>query len=166
MDDSDKSGVVEDTSVEAAPEYVQKTQAEINEIVGRERFNSAEKVRRELEAKHKAEIEKLKLGETQAVGGMKGSENVDIDEIYQQVSTKMQADMDSKATQAEVEARQSEMQRVADTYFSKLKSGKDKYEDFDDVLGDFEHAAFPQLVHAVSGLEMQQTLCTSWQIRR
>lgn len=151
MDDANKVDVVDE--VDSAPEYVKKTQEEINAIIGREKFEAAEKVRRELETAHKAELDKLKTGQTQAMGGMRDSSNVDIDAIYQQVASKFAQDMQGKQAEEAEAARQAEMQRIADNYFSKLKAGGEKYSDFEEIMGDFDHAEHPQLVYAVSNLE-------------
>ncbi len=130
------------------------TQEEVDRVVKREKAELAAreaKIRQELQAAHAAELDKLKTGQTAALGGMTGS--VDTEKLYQDFSTKFQRDLRAQQDAIAAEAREAEMRRVADTYFSKLKAAKERYNDFDEIMGDFEHEAFPQIVHAVSGME-------------
>jgi hypothetical protein len=128
------------------------TQAEVDAIVGREKAEAAARARRELEATHQADIEKLRSQSSQNMGGMQQSQ-IDTEAIKNQIKSEFMQDMQAKEAQYRQEQREEEMQRVAATYFSKLSSGKEIYDDFDEIVGDFKHTAFPHLVHAVSGMD-------------
>jgi len=128
------------------------TQDDVNRTVKREKAEVEERVRRELETAHKAELAKLKSGEVQSMGGM-NTGAVDTDAIYNEIREKLQADVSAKESEAAKARHEAEMQSVADRYFDGINRGKTKYNDFEEILGDFDHAEFPQLVHAVSGLE-------------
>lgn len=127
------------------------SQADLDRVVKREKLEAEERVRRDLEAKHKLELAKFKSGDEQSMGGMMSPD--DKQQIIQDLRSQFEAENKALLEKQKAEAHEREMQGVADTYFSKLNSGKEKYSDFDDVLGDFDHAQFPQLVHAVSGLD-------------
>jgi hypothetical protein len=46
-----------------------------------------------------------------------------------------------------------EMDRVANSYISKMEQGKQAYEDFEEVTKEFDPTAFPQLTYLVSGID-------------
>ncbi len=148
-DENDLSGA---TSV-TPPVIEQKaiTQEELDRVVKREKAETAARVRQELELAHRAELEKLKTGQTQNLGGM--TDSVDPNKIYEQVAGKFREEMQLEQDRQAKAQHEAEMKRIADNYFSKLSTGKDRYNDFDEMVGDFDHTAFPQLVWAVSGMD-------------
>ena len=127
------------------------SQDDLDRIVKREKLEAEDRVRRELAEQHKLEMAKVKSGEVQPMGGMISQD--DKQQILNDLRSQFETEQRQLLDKQKAEEHERQMQGVADTYFSKLSSGKEKYSDFDDVLGDFDHAAFPQLVHAVSGLE-------------
>lgn len=142
-------------SVDSMPSEKVETfsQDDLQRIVKREKAEVAERVRRELEAAHRDELEKIRLGQTQQLGGVKDTNNVDVEKIKQDVLSQFEAQMAAKEQDLAKQQHDAEMRRIADSYFSKIKAGKDRYSDFDEIVGDFEHKAFPQLVWAVSGMD-------------
>ncbi|AXH77665.1 MAG: hypothetical protein [Caudoviricetes sp.] len=159
MDNAEVSSVVESNkNVESSNadvgEYFPKTQAELDELMGREKFRAAEKaaekVKRDLEAKYQAEIEKLKADRS---GASVVSSEIDTNAISEQVIARLQQDMLARQAETEKAAYEAEMNRVSENYFSKLKAGGEKISDFDEVMADFDHTQFPQLVWAASGLD-------------
>jgi hypothetical protein len=148
----DNEQVIGDVTVESIAPEKTFSQEDLNRTVQREKLEVEARVRRELEAAHKAELAKLKSGEVQSMGGM-STGAVDTDAIYKEISDKLQADMQAKESQLAREQHEKHMQSVADKYFDGINRGKTKYNDFEEILGDFDHAQFPQLVHAVSELE-------------
>lgn len=144
-----------DVAIESVAPEKTFTQEDLNRTVKREKAEVEERVRRELEAAHRAELAKLKSGEVQQMGGM-NTGAVDTQAIYKEISDKLQADMHAKESQHAQAQHEAEMQKVADRYFDGINRGKTKYNDFEEILGDFDHAEFPQLVHAVSGLDNQE----------
>ena len=51
---------------------------------------------------------------------------------------------------AQIEAQQQDAQRIVHEFFNKLSSGKEKYSDFDDVVGSIEYRHFPNVVQLVN----------------
>lgn len=153
----------EDNVVSGSPADVTNSPAEkalskeqIVELVKHEKAKAAESVRRELEAAHRAEIDKIKLGQTQQMGGMKDTSSVDDDmaqRVYKQAYSKLEQEMQSRQELMAKEQHEAEMRRIADNYFSKLRGGKERYSDFDEMVGDFKHDAFPELVYHLSGMD-------------
>lgn len=148
------SGTPADVTNSPAEKALSKEQ--IVELVKHEKAKAAESVRRELEAAHKAEIDKIRLGQTQQLGGMKDTSALDDDmaqRVYKQAYSKLEQEMQTRQEQMAKEQHEAEMRRIADNYFSKLRSGKERYNDFDEIVGDFKHDAFPELVYHLSGME-------------
>lgn len=156
MDDTNAvSGGAQDAPVANADTF---TQDDIARIVKREKAEVAERVRRELESQHQAEIEKLRLGQTQSLGGMNQGAMQGVSpemesQIYDRMTAKFQQDMQAQQERQAKEQHDAEMQRIAGNYFSKMRAGKDSYTDFDEIVGDFKHDAFPQLVYHLSGMD-------------
>lgn len=153
MDNADVSGVTDEFVAAKVNDQPLKTQAEMDEIVGRERFNEREKVRREMEAKHKLEIEKLRAEQMQAASSQSQAGGVDTDAIRNQVIQDLTERAEAQQAEAEAAAKDAEMKRVADTYFDKMKTGGNKISDFDEIMGDFDHKQFPHLVWATSNMD-------------
>jgi hypothetical protein len=86
-----------------------------------------------------------------SMGGM--AVPVDPEAIKQQILADLKAQF-QQASEAKAEAElQAEAQRIAGEYHSKMKSGRDKYDDFDDVMADFNPQAFPNLVYLANQLD-------------
>lgn len=158
MDNVDVSGVV-DNQIEktvSVDDSLPKTQNELNELVGREKLKERDKIRRELDAKHQAEIQKLQSDRTvarQSETDQNSGAKSDSDDVSKIATAEVQKILQQEREKAQKEAREAEMQNVADTFVSKLKSGSNKYEDFDEVVADLDLSEFPQLVHAIHGFD-------------
>lgn len=152
-DEVSSNDVNTDVLVPPAQEIENKafTQEDLDRIVKREKLEAEERVRRELAQQHKLEMAKIKSGDVQPMGGMISPEEKQ--QILTDLRSQFEAEQKQLLEKQKAEEYERQMQSVADAYFSKLEAGKQKYQDFDEVLGDFDHAQFPQLVHAVSGLD-------------
>ena len=130
------------------------SQDELQRIVKREKAEVEERLRRELEAKHAAELNALRSGtpQPQGLGGMREPQ-IDVESIYSRLEQKFEKQLAEKQAKMEKDQHDANMQRVADNYFAKLKGAGERYNDFDDIVGDFEHENFPQLVYHLSGME-------------
>lgn len=146
---------VVDLSSNVAPEAGQEAEkllpvSRVNEIVKREKSLAAEKVRKELEAKYAQDVLQSKQQHPQE----------SLDSIEERVvqrllaESKKQDEMYAKQQQEQEEARQlEEMKQVANRYHSKMSLGKDLFNDFEEVMGDFEPAAFPQIVFLAADMD-------------
>lgn len=117
------------------------SQSQVNDIVKREKAAVAEKVRRELEQQFQGEIEKVKQA-PQSVGGMVQPDMAEIEEkIFNRVIEKAR-EVDEKESQ---ERFAEQIQSQADQYRHKIGVGKERFEDFDEVMRDFDPREFPEL---------------------
>jgi len=117
------------------------SQSEVNSLVGRTRAEAAERARKQAEAefnKRLAEIEKS------AYPGQ--AKEIDQDVLYQQIQERFNQEMQQRALE-------NEMRQIADTYTTKMSQGAERYQDFSDVMKDFDPSAFPQLVYLVASMD-------------
>lgn len=119
-------------------------QSEVDRIIGRAKYNVAQTTRQELEEKHKKDLEALQAQQSQR------NENVprelDANAIYQQVQERFNEEMQQRKIK-------DEMDRVANSYLSKMEQGKNTYEDFEEITKEFDPTAFPQLTYLVAGID-------------
>lgn len=121
-------------------------EAQVRDVVVREKNAAEEKVRRELQAKYERELAELRQAQSQQgqMGGVQ--QQVDADklkgEIYQQVMQQFQ--------QAN---RNAELERIAGEYLSKTAKGRQIYQDFDAVTAGIDGEAFPNIVVLASKLD-------------
>jgi hypothetical protein len=105
-------------------------QSEVNDIVGR--------------AKHEA-VERFKRADQHAAHQQQnaGMSQDEIRRITAEETTRLR---DEWVREAQKQAQQQEAEKVAGEFFSKLNSGKEKYQDFDSVVGDLEFRQIPHIV--------------------
>lgn len=127
------------------------TQEQVNALIGREKAAAAEKARRDLEAQYRAQREQEASTPPQALG----SNNVNVDDIYQQVESRLRQAEEERQAEAQTKAYQEQIQNVANTYMQKINSGtgEELYEDFADVMKDFDARKYPGLVWLVSDMD-------------
>jgi hypothetical protein len=78
------------------------------------------------------------------------------DKIFNRVLDKAKEfeDLQAKKEQERLEAEQREqLEKVASQYYLKMGKGKDKYSDFEEVMTDFDAAAFPQVALLAAHLD-------------
>lgn len=155
------SGFMEDKEVEDISDLGKDvsekmlSSSQVNDIVKREKLRAAEsaseRVRRELEEKHQAEIAKLR-GE-----GSNGS-NVDTSAIAKQVREELVADLNKQQEDAEREQMQSELKALAEQYHLKMAKGSELAEDFNEITADFDPSAFSEVVLLATKLDNTQDI--------
>jgi len=134
-------------SNESASAPVEKllTQEQVNSLVGREKAAAAEKARREMAAQYQAQSQQGQQSQAQNVG-MGGMAGPDVNEIYQQVEARLRENMQRQA-------QEDQIRRVADNYLDKMATGPEMFEDFNDVMQDFDPARFPSVVYLATEME-------------
>lgn len=129
------------------PEQAQEktlTQSQVNAIVQREKERAGEKARREAEEIYKQQL--AQSGQQTHQAQQSGALDDNADSIYQKVQERFMQEMQQRQ-------QETEMQNVANKYLQQMQSGKDAYEDFNEVTADFDPTEFPQLVYLVAGLD-------------
>lgn len=131
-----------------AAEVVEKslTTSQVNDIVKREKARAEARTRQELEAAHREELEKLRLEKAASPG-------IDTSAIEERVYNKFMGDLKQHHEENERLAREAELKQVADQYYLKMGKGSQLFENFNEVMGDFEPAQFPNAVMLAAGME-------------
>lgn len=123
------------------------TQEQLNKIIVREKRKAAESARRELEAKYQQEIEQLKQSRSQ------NDNKYQVDDIVQEVKTRIDQEKHRLKEELEEEQLREKMKEVAKNYYSKMDEAKSFYEDFDQVVEDFDPQSYSDVVYLVSHLD-------------
>jgi hypothetical protein len=118
-------------------------QSQVNKIIKHKTYEAAQS-QRELEEKHKKELEEIKAQQQQR--NETTPRDFDANAIYQQVQERFNEEMQQRQVK-------NEMDRVANAYLSKMDQGKNSYEDFEEVTKEFDPTAFPQLTYLVAGMD-------------
>jgi len=121
----------------------------VNDLIKREKAAVADKVRQEMEAAYQAELQKLRESKPLATENASN----DISDIENRVFNRIMQEAQKQQHADEEEQRKLAMQQVADEYFSKMRKGKEQFDDFDTVMKDFEPASFPQVVVLANEVE-------------
>lgn len=138
-----------DVSSEAMPvEPEQKlyNDVQVNDIVKREKARASERARAELEAKHAAELEKLR-------GEAMNSNSVDPSRLKEEVLKDLYDDLEKRQRDAEDQERKAQLQHLADQYHLKMGKKPDHLEDFDEIMADFNPADFSATAMLAAGFD-------------
>lgn len=116
----------------------------VDEIVKREKARAAEKARAEAEAIHKMEIERLMSNQATPV---------DTSVIKKEVYEELMQDLVKERQEAEQAYLRSELEKKAQQYHLKMGKGSELFEDFNEIIGDFQHDSFPNAVFLATEME-------------
>lgn len=141
----DNSGMTEPAiapPVADVPVQQQKmlTQEQVNEIVKREKLAVAERTRQEMQAQM---AQMAPQAPEQPQGNADSSS---VDQMYQEVRSRLQREFQEeqqKQAQAQAEAGANDL---AQKYFLSMGKGHELFDDFNEIMADFNPAAFPQTV--------------------
>jgi len=128
-------------------EMISKRRAE--ELVKKAKLKGRDSMQAELDAL-KAENAQLKTN-AGSMGGMAAP--IDPEVIKQQIMNDIREQMQQASEKRAQEELDKEAQKIAQTYHARMSTGKDQFEDFDEVMADFNPAAFPNLVYLASQVE-------------
>lgn len=142
--DSDVANTPETPAAQNAPDEQDEMlpKSRVEELVKKAKLKGRDSMQAELDA-IKAENAALR---NQGMGGMPSAPAVNVDEIKQQIYQQIQDEF-QKAREAQAATDLDEQaKKIAMEYHTKMKSGSAKYEDFDEIMADFNPQAFPNLV--------------------
>ena len=120
------------------------SQSQVDKIIKHKTYQAAQ-IQRDMEERHQRELEAIQ-SQKQHQRNENVPRDVDADAIYQQVQERFNQEMQQRQIKTE-------MDRIANSYLSKMEQGKGSYDDFEDVTKDFDPTAFPQLTYLVAGLD-------------
>lgn len=144
---AESSPAAEPEIKDSAEEMIPKSRAE--ELIKKAKLKGRDSLQEEMEA-IKAENAALKQQQA-SIGGMAAP--VDVDQIKQEIMAGLKEQF-QEASKARAEAElQENAKKIATEYRTKMQSGKDSFEDFDEVMADFNPQAFPNLVFLANQVE-------------
>lgn len=151
MDDVnlDKDANVEPSVSEEDTQEKMLPVSRVEELVKKAKLKGRDSMQAELDAL-RAENAQLKNNGS-SVGGM--APVVDQEAIKQQIMNDLREQLQQANEQRAHEELVNEANRIRDSYKAKMAMGKEKYEDFDTVMSDFNPAAFPNLVYLANQVD-------------
>jgi hypothetical protein len=121
-------------------------QSEVNDIVGRARISEREKVMRQMQAQQEAPAQSYQQPMQQQQEAQPQAPSVDMEAITKQISDQVRQEQEQQK-QALLQAQQEqEMQNLAQEYYGKMSEGAKQFDDFDDIMKDFDPSEFPEIV--------------------
>ena len=137
---------------EATEEVVQEKMipvSRVEELVKKAKLKGRDAMQEELE-QIRAENEQLK----QSGGSMGGmAAPIDVDALRAQILGDLKAQFQQEDEDRAKADLQREAERLANEYHSRMTQGKESFEDFDEVMADFNPAAFPNLVYLATQVD-------------
>jgi FtsZ-binding cell division protein ZapB len=130
-----------DSAVEGQQEKM-LPQSRVEELVRKAKLKGRDSMQEELEAL-KRENEELKT-KSSGMGGMPAP--VDTEALRKQVMQDLVSEFQARDEKVQQENLQKEAERLANEYHGKISGGKEQFEDFDEVMADFNPQAFPEIV--------------------
>lgn len=124
------------------------SQEQVNNIVKQAKRDAAEKARREYEAK----LQAMQSGSAQQAPEAQQSP-VNNDELGRLVEERLARIAQEYQEKAKQQAYEAELQRIANTYADKMATGKELFEDFDEVISDIDPADYYDVMGLASELE-------------
>lgn len=148
MDDIEASGIEAPASDNGTEKTL--TTSQVNDIVKREKAHALERGRQQAQAEYQAELEKVRA---ESSGKPPATDGPDTSEIEKRVYEKFMQDLQKHRDDVEKEAQERELKSIADQYYLKMGKGSQMFEDFNDVMGDFEPDKFPNAVMLAASME-------------
>lgn len=146
--DSDIAPVPEAAVAEAEQEKTLPV-SRVEELVKKAKLKGRDSMQAELDAV-RAENATLKQNQG-SMGGMAAP--VDQEALKQEILAQLKQQFQEAQESQAARELDEQAKRVAEEYRSKMKSGSEKYEDFDDVMADFNPQAFPNLVYLANQVD-------------
>ena len=121
----------------------------VEELVKKAKLKGRDSMQAELDA---LKAENAQLKNNGSMGGV-ALPTIDPEAIKQQIMDDLRQQMQTANEQRAQEELNNEAKKIAETYHNRMSAGKQDYEDFDDVMADFNPAAFPNLVYLASQVD-------------
>lgn len=135
------------TIAQDVPQEEMIAKSRVNDIVKREKAAAADKARREMEAMHAQELERLKASQALNVGSSPIESDAQLEEKINKIfNDKVRAyqQEEEKRVQEEQQAKlKAGLEESFNHYMLKVEHGKSDFPDFNDVMKDFDLQAFP-----------------------
>lgn len=118
----------------------------VTELIKREKEAAYRKAARE----HQAQLDQLKTGQTQSMGGMQAP---DEDAIYNRVSERFKADLEKAREESQKAEYENFVKGQVDTYLKKMEAGSALADDFHEMTGKFKPEKFREVFYLANSFE-------------
>lgn len=126
-------------------------QQQVNDIVKREKMQAAERTRREMEAQHREELDRVRA---EAAGNQPAAPNqIDPVAIRQQLYEQFMQDLKYHRDELVKQEEEKSLRALADQYHLKMGKGSKLFDDFESVMGDFKPAEFSNTAMLAAQME-------------
>lgn len=144
MDDEVVLAEAPDSEALAVEEIQEKLipASRVEELIKKAKLKGRDAMQNELEAL-RGENEELRS--SGSMGGM--ATPVDAEQMRKQIYDQIMGDFQSQDEERVQGELKKEAERLASDYRARMDGGKEIHEDFDEIMADFNPAAFPQLVY-------------------
>lgn len=122
-------------------------QSEINDIVKRVKHEAVESYKRKSERPDHAQSEAGYIPRQQQQAH---NPSLSSDDVRRMAAEETQRLRDEWVKEAYRSAQEQDAQRIVNEFFTKLSAGKEKYQDFDQVVGDVNYGRFPNTVQLLT----------------
>lgn len=148
LDTETESNPVDVPAIDGTPQEKTLPISRVEELVKKAKLKGRDSMQSELDAL-KAENASLKS----SAGSMGGMAVPDKEAIKQEVLNDLRKQMQEANEQRAKDDMDNEAKKIAETYQTRMAAGKDSFADFEEVMGDFNPAAFPNLVYLASQMD-------------
>ena len=122
-------------------------QSEVDKLVVATKRETAEKFKREADNQARSQTEKAVVSESAPVNsGMGGMQMYDSKKIRDEVLGEIRGEFESKQKQYDEQTKREKAEEFVAEYEGKLAVGKDRYEDFDDVVSTVDPNEFVDVI--------------------
>jgi hypothetical protein len=135
------------SSSQTQPEEKLFRQSEINDIVKRAKYGAVEDYKRKVA--ERPDYVRQKEGDDYSLNQNQSQiRNAQLtpDDVRRMAVEESQRLRDEWIHDAQRKEQETQAQRIVQEFFTKLSTGKDKYQDFDKVVGDIDYGRFPNVV--------------------
>lgn len=146
MDEVINGNVNENMEQPALEDVVSKER--VTELIKREKEAAYRKAARD----YQAEIEQLKTGQTQQMGGM-AAPAMDIDAVYNEVTNRLQREIEKAQQDSQKQEYETYVKGQVDSYIKKMDSGSELAEDFKEMTSKFRPEKFKEVFFLANGFE-------------
>lgn len=150
IDLGNETGVGGQQEVAPAQEEKMLPASRVQELIKKAKLKGRDDMMEQLAALQQ-ENERLKSSGQPSMGGM--TPQVDPDALRKQVLEDLRAQMQSEKEAQAQEQLRSEAEKLAQDFHVKMKSGSEHFEDFNDIMAEFDPSAFPQLVYLANATD-------------
>jgi hypothetical protein len=146
----DEDQAIEELSSQAEPraqlEEKMIPQSQVNSLIGSTKARAEAAARQKAEAEYQQKLEELQREKQMAESRGDDTRDIDVDSLYQQFQERLNREMQERQLSEH-------MSEVVRNYHGQMASGKELYDDFEDVTKIFNPAEFPRIVYLTQKMD-------------